>query len=144
MNEINPTQVNPLNFVSEIPEAQQRPSVVSVRALAEQIREEARSLIPLLFNPDKAIWVLPRAQALAISATLQLKSMFLEPNEGHDDFLRKLEDCSDEVRSNAREVTRFAITFHHQCFEAMEIASHLLEKGPSKLLVATRPGPLSL
>lgn len=70
--------------------------------------------------------------------------MFLEPNEDHADLIRKLEGCADDVRHNAREVIRFAISLHQGCLEALEIASHLLENGPSNLLVTTRSGPLSL
>jgi hypothetical protein len=88
--------------------------------------------------------VLPQARAVAVSATQQLKSTFLEPDEGHADFLRKLENCTDEVRHNAREVTRLAISLDNSCFEALEIASHLLEQGPSNLLVTTPLGPWSL
>ena len=85
-----------------------------------------------------------QAQAVAASALQQLKSTFLEPNEGHADFLRKLENCTDEVRHNAREVTRLAMSLDNNSFEALEVASHLLERGPSNLLVATPLGPWSL
>jgi hypothetical protein len=144
MNGINPIQVNPLNFAPAPPQAQQRPTVEAVRALATQIRGQTATLIPLVNNFYTAWMVLPQAQAVAVSATQQLKNTFLEPDEGHADFLRKLENCTDEVRHNAREVTRLAISLDNSCFEALEIASHLLEQGPSNLLVTTPLGPWSL
>jgi hypothetical protein len=144
MNGINPILMNPLNPAQVPPQAQQRPTVEAVRALATQIRGQAATLIPLVNNVYTAWLVLPQAQAVSASASLQLKNAFLEPNEGHADFLRKLESCTDEVRHNAREVTRLAISLHNNSFEALEIASHLLEQGPSNLLVTTPLGPWSL
>lgn len=144
MNEINPIQMNPLNIAPAPPQAQQRPTVEAVRALATQIRAQTAILIPLVNNICTSWMMLPQAQAVAASALQQLKSTFLEPNEGHADFLRKLENCTDEVRHNAREVTRLAMSLDNNSFEALEVASHLLERGPSNLLVATPLGPWSL
>ncbi|MEW6204237.1 MAG: hypothetical protein AB1516_02840 [Pseudomonadota bacterium] len=143
MNGINPIDVNPLNIAASPTRAQQRPTVDAVRTIATQIRGQAATLIPLVNNFHTARMVLPQAQALALSALQQLKSAFLGPNEGHADFLRKLENCTDDVRHNAREVVRFAMSLDNESFEALEIARHLLEQGPSNLLVTTLLGPWS-
>ncbi|MFP5483277.1 MAG: hypothetical protein ACLGGW_08380 [Gammaproteobacteria bacterium] len=144
MNGINPIQVNPVNIAQAPPQAQQRPTVDAVRTLTVQIRRQTAELIPLANNFYTAWMVLPQARALSSSALQQLKNTFLEADEGHADFLRKLENCTDEVRHNAREVTRLAISLHNNSFEALEIASHLLERGPGNLLVTTPLGPWSL
>jgi hypothetical protein len=144
MNRINPIADNPINAANEHLAPQERPTVQAVRDLATYIRAQTTPMIHLVNNPFTAQTVLPQAQAMAKYSVQMLKNLFVEPHEGHADFLQKLQNCTDEVRHNARHVARFAISLNNNSFEALEVASQLLERGPSHLLITTPLGPWSL
>lgn len=144
MNGINPIQANPINAAQEPQAAPRRPTAEAVRSLATHIRAQTASLIQMVNNPFTAWMVLPQAHAVAASSVQMLKNVFLHPHENHADFLQKLENCNDEIRHNAREVTRLAISLNNNSFEALEAGSHLLAHDPSHLLVNTPLGPWSL